>query len=164
MMNAMSNHFGVGFRREGVAQTLEIRAQCLVILDDSIVHNGHAVAGYVRVGVVRGRNAVSRPSGMRNAHGAGDRSRIDGILEDLNLTDGAQAGDPPVLDHGKAGRIVAAVLQATQTLHEDGYRVALRNHTHNSTHIGLRWRTKKGLPSVPDPDRKSNGESRTRAI
>src|SRR5258708_14097116 len=160
-MNAMSNHFGIGFRSETVAQVLKIGAECLVILDDPVVHDGDAAARDLRVGVVRGRNAMGGPSGVRNADVAADRSRVERVLENLHLADRPQTRDPTALDHGDAGRIVAAVFQATQSLHEDGNRVALRNDTHHSTHVRPAPVAEKRLPRVPDPDRKSSAGTYT---
>jgi hypothetical protein len=57
---------------------------------------------------------------MRNADVAADRSRVECILEDLHLTDGPQTRDAAAIEHGDAGRIIAPVLQATQSFHEDG--------------------------------------------
>src|SRR6266404_1253391 len=148
-MNAVCNHFGIGFRSEHVAQAFQIGAQCLVILDDPVVHDGHAVARDVRVGVVRGRNAMGGPSGMRDADVAADRSRVECVLENLHLADGPQTGDPATLEHGDARRIIAAVFQATQSLHEDGNRVALRNDTHDSTHVRLAPAAEKGCLVCP---------------
>src|ERR1700722_6783604 len=84
--------------------------------------------------IVRGRDAVRGPAGVGNADVAANRSRVERLLQDPHLADGAQAGDPSALEHGNAGRIVAAVLQAPQSFHQNGNRVALRNHTDDSTH------------------------------
>src|ERR1700722_2030726 len=102
-MNPVSDHFGIGFGSEGVAQILEARAQRFVILDDPVVHDGNAAAGDVRVGVFRGRNAVSRPASVRNTYLAGDRGRVERLLENVHLADGALASDLSVLEHGDAG-------------------------------------------------------------
>ena len=48
MMHAMRDHLGVGFRRELVAQLLQIRAQLFVVLDDAVVHDREAVMRHVR--------------------------------------------------------------------------------------------------------------------
>src|ERR1700687_1679025 len=149
MMNALCDHFGIGFGGKGVAQSFQIGAQCLVILDDPVVDDRDAVARNVRVGIVHGRDAMSRPSGVRNAHVAADRSRVERFLKNLHLTDGSQAGDPAAVEHGNAGRIVAAVLQATQSLHEDRDRVAFRNDTYDSTHAGLLPSAKKSRLVCP---------------
>ena len=146
VMNAVRDHFGIGFGGEAVAQAFEIGAQRLVILDDAVVHDRDAVARDVRVGVLRRRHAVGGPPRMRDAHVAADRGRVERILENLYLADGAQAGDPSVLEHRDTGRIVAAVFQAPQTLHENGDRVAFRNHTYDSAHLALlRCRLKRRL-------------------
>ena len=149
MMNAVCDDFGIGFRSEGVAHAFQIGAQCLVILDDPVVHDRDAVPRYLRVSVLHSRDAMSRPSGMRNAHVAADRSRVERFLKNLHLTDGSQAGDPAAVEHGDAGRIVAAVLQATQSLHEDRDRVAFRNDTYDSTHAGLFPSAKKSCLMCP---------------
>src|ERR1700731_2948881 len=120
MMNAVSNHFGIGLGGESVTQAFQSGAQCLVILDDPVVHDRHAVTRYVRVSVVRGWNAMSRPSSVRNAHVAADRSRVERILEHLDLADGPQAGNPASVEHGEAGRIVATVFETAQSFHENG--------------------------------------------
>src|SRR5882724_2327047 len=115
MMNAVSNDFGIGFRCETVTQAFEIAAQSLVILDDPVVYDRDAVAREVRVSVVRGRNAMSRPPGMGNADVAADRSRVECILQNLHLAHGPDAGDAAALEHGDAGRIVTPVFQPAQS-------------------------------------------------
>src|SRR3984885_10397620 len=77
---------------------------------------------------------MGRPTRVRNADVAADRRRIERLLQDPDLADGAQAGDLAVFEHSNAGRIIAAVLQAPQSFYENGNRVALRNDTHDSTH------------------------------
>src|SRR5271155_728548 len=149
VMNPMSDHFGIGFGGKGVAQVLETRTQRFVILDDPVVHDGNAAAGDVRVGVLHGRYAVSRPASVRNTYVTCDRGGVERLLENVHLADGALAGNLSVLEHGDAGRIVAPVLEASQTLHEDGNRVAFRNHTYDSTHILLRRPIKKGCLVCP---------------
>jgi hypothetical protein len=136
-MDAMGDDFGVGLRREHIAQAFEVRPQGLVILDDAVVHDRDAIAGNVRMGIVGGRYPVGRPARVSNADMAGDRGGVECFLQNLHLADGTQARHMTPLDHGDACGIVAAVLQAAQPLHEDGDRVALRDHTHDSTHIGL---------------------------
>src|SRR5258708_7418790 len=154
MMNAVGNDFGIGFGREGVAQAFQMGAQSFVILDDPVVHDRDTVAREMRVGVVRGRNAMSGPSSMRNADVAADRSRVERLLENFHFADGPEAGDSAGVEHGDALGIVAAVFQAAQSLHEDGNRVALCNDTHDSTHLQSAPAGKR-LLSVPESDRKS---------
>src|ERR1039458_934784 len=134
MMYAVSDDLGIGFGGEGVTQTLKIGAQHLVIFNDAVVHDRDAVAGYVRVRVVDGGDPMGRPPGVRNPDVPGDGGRVQGVLQNLDLADGAQAGDPAAFDYGDTRGVIAAVFQAPQTLHEYRYRVALRNHTHDSTH------------------------------
>src|ERR1700694_6271624 len=94
MMDAVSNHFGIGLGGEAVAQAFQIGAQCLVILDDPVVHDSDPVARYVGVSVVRGWNAMGGPAGVRDAHVPADGIRVERVLEDLDLADGASAREP----------------------------------------------------------------------
>ena len=87
-----------------------------MILDDAVVHDRDAVARYMRVRVVHGRDAVGSPSGMRYTHVAADRGRVERILQNLHLADGAQAGDPTALEHGDAGRIIPSIFEAAQAI------------------------------------------------
>ena len=85
----------------------------------------------------RGRDAVGGPAGMRDADLTADRRRVERVLQTpspCRRCAGARA--VPVIEHRQAGRIVAAILEAAQTLHEDGNRIAFGDHTHDSTHAG----------------------------
>ena len=62
MVNTVRDHLGIGFRSEGVAQAFQIGAQRLVIFDDPVVHDRHAVSRYVRMGIVSGRDARGCPA------------------------------------------------------------------------------------------------------
>ena len=43
-VDAMGNHFSIGFRSEHVAQGLQFGAQLFVVFNDAVVHDGDAVA------------------------------------------------------------------------------------------------------------------------
>src|SRR5580704_7235835 len=137
MVNTMRNDLGIRFRREAVAQALELRAQGLVIFDDAVVDNRDLAARNVRVSVFRGGHSMSSPAGMSDAYRSVDRLRIQCILQDLDLSDRAQPGQPPMVEDRDPSGVVAAVLEAAQALHQDWNRATLRDHTHDSTHIAL---------------------------
>jgi len=73
VVNAVSDHFGVGFRGEAVPQTFQIGAHRLVILDDSVVHDREPSRDMCGCALsVVGRR--ESPNGMRNAHMSADRA------------------------------------------------------------------------------------------
>jgi hypothetical protein len=74
----------------------------------------------MRVRVFRRRHAVRGPASVGDADGSVQRLRIERVLKGLDLAHRAQSGHMPVIEHRQAGRIVAAIFQTTQPLHEDG--------------------------------------------
>ena len=94
---------------------LELRLQLAEILDDAVVDDGEPV-GRVRVGVGLVRLAVGRPAGVADADGARERRLGELDLEVAQLALGAPALQPPVLQRGDAGGIVAAVFEPLQRL------------------------------------------------
>ena len=138
MMNAVSNHFGIGLGGEDVTQAFQIGAQCLVILDDPVVDDGDAVAGHVRMRISRGRHAVSGPSGVGDSHMAVDGGSGERGLERAYLAHRAHSSQlMPGRQHRKSGGIVAAVFETAQAFHQDGNGIALRDHAHYSAHVEL---------------------------
>ena len=135
MVDAMRDHFGVGFRAEGVPEVDEPGPQRLVIFDDAVVHDGDPVARDVRMRIARGRHAVGGPAGVGDADVTLNRRRGEGVLQSLDLAHRAHAGELMLLrQHGEPGRVVAAVLEAPQALDEDRNRIAFRNNTDDSAH------------------------------
>ena len=90
-VHAMRDHFGVGFRREGVAGLLQLFAQLFVILDDAVVDDREAAERDVRMRVAFRRDAVRGPARVRDADLAVRGVRFDCILQHLDLADRAQA-------------------------------------------------------------------------
>ena len=88
---------------------------------------------------------------MRDAHVALDGRDLERVLQRPDLADGA---NPRQLGGGgqnrEAGRVVAAVLEAAQSLHENGHGIPLSDHTDDSAHELLQraWGAKRVL-SVP---------------
>ena len=84
-------------------------------------HDDAARAVAMRVRVFFRRATVRRPACVAYPVESVDRLRIDRVLEICKLTGGASKGNPLGTDDGHPGRIVPAVLHATESLEKDGY-------------------------------------------
>src|SRR5205807_371741 len=75
------------------------------------------------------------PARVGDADLAGGGGLLERLIEHAHLADRAEPGEMlrPV-EHGDAGRIVAAVLEPPQTLHEDRYDIALGDCSNDSAH------------------------------
>ena len=113
----VDDDLGVGLGLEDRAFGLELGAQGAVVLDDAVVDDGDA-AGLVGVGVALGRLAVGRPAGVADAGVAADRVADEEVGEGDELADRAPALEPPLVEGGDAGAVVAAVLEALQRLED----------------------------------------------
>ena len=111
----MSDDFGIGLAFEYAALGGEFGAQFLVVLDDAVVDDGK-LAGRVRVGIGRGRRAVGRPSGMRNADIA--RRGITGqhVRQIGEPALGTAADEFAILKRTHARAVIAAVFHALEPL------------------------------------------------
>ena len=120
-LDEVGEHLGIGLRREPMALGREPVLDLGVVLDDAVVDQRElaaAVGVRVRVRVVRA--AMRRPSrvgdpGMTCRRVAveviGQVGQLAGLLLDEELAGAGQ--------HGDAGRVVAAVLEAPQALEQD---------------------------------------------
>ena len=109
----MGDDFGVGLAEEGPPVGDQLVAQRLEILDDAVVDQ-RDVVGRVRVRVVRGRRAVRRPAGVRDA----DRARR-GMAFELRdqvgeLAFGATTDELAAVDGAHAGAVVTAIFHPPQ--------------------------------------------------
>ncbi|MNP19975.1 hypothetical protein D3C76_1125290 [compost metagenome] len=112
-MNQVSNHFGVGFRHEGITALSEYFTQRLVVFDDAVMHH-HNVFRDMRVRVAFRRFTVGRPTGMGNACATVQRSFFRSLGQHVYFTEAAQTGHVPFcIDHCQTGRVVATVFQTT---------------------------------------------------
>ena len=137
-VHQMGNHLGVGLAAEHIALGLQSSTQRVVVFDDAVVHQGHAarLAGVtfavaeVRMRVVHRRCTVRGPAGVGDASAAFDVVYLHLVhqLGHPRCAAGAlqtalaavQAGGM----HCHAARVIASVLQALQTLNQDGDDVA----------------------------------------
>ena len=137
-VDEMRDHLGVGLRGEDVARGLEALAQRLVILDDAVVHDGDLAVGDMRMRVGRRRRAMRRPPRVRDPGVRRERPCI-GLRREIG---DAQGADEPlevgrggiVADDREAGRVVAAVLEPSNAVDQDGDDVPCGRRTDNAAH------------------------------
>ena len=126
----------VGFGDELVALALQLVLQIEVVLDDAVVDDDD-LAGAIAVGmgVLFGRPAVRRPARVADAVVAGERMFGDDVFELRQLARAAPELDRTVVDHGHAGRVVAAIFEPAQAVDEDRHDVLRADVTDDSAHI-----------------------------
>ena len=136
IMDPVGDALGVGIRGEAVAELLQLVAQFLVVLDDAVVDDRKTIVGDVRVRVALTRNPVCRPARVGDAD-----MGIEGLPVERRLELGDLALPPlpahdAIVEDREAGRVVTAVFQAPQALHQDGHDVALGDGSYDSAHDG----------------------------
>src|SRR3546814_329123 len=121
---------------ELVAQRGQSFTLLFVVLDDAVVHQRHAVAD-VRMRVEFRHATMRGPAGVADAQvgmealGAGGRLHFGDAAGTAHATDVAPL---PLVDHGDAGRVVAAVFEALETFDEDGNHIAIRDRADDAAH------------------------------
>ena len=147
-VHQMGDDFGVGLAFKGIALQLQLLAQLFKIFNDAVVHQSHTALAEMRVGVVHHGRAMRGPAGVRNASGA-----LDGTLRHLlgqlgHARGAAGAAQRAASMNRNATRVVAAVLQALQTLHQHRNNIAVRNPADNATHrskLSVHQHSKKAM-------------------
>jgi len=138
MVDPVGDDLGVGFRGKLVALALRFFAQLFVILDDAVVDDRDAVLGDVRVRIPLARHAVRGPAGVRDPETAVGRVCVECILQLADLAHRAQALDVVrAVQHGDAGRVVPAILEASQALDQDGDDVTVGDGSNDSAHAAF---------------------------
>jgi hypothetical protein len=133
------HHLGVGFAGELGAGRLELVPQLGEVLDDAVVDHRHPPGGVgVRVRIAVVGRTVGGPPGMAHPSATVERAGREfagdvflEVLESSRLLGDLQA--TPV-DNGDAGGVVAAVLQAAQSLDDDVERRAVADVAHDAAH------------------------------
>ena len=116
LLDQVADHLAVGIGVELVALLDQPRPQLHVVLDDAVVHGGHAgaLAGLNRVRVRLRHPAVGRPARVRQPQ----RGRMGAVAD--RIPQHLYTPDPPrdvhaAVDQRDPGRVVAAVLEPLQT-------------------------------------------------
>ena len=79
--------------------------------------------------------AVRRPARMSDAGAADQRLPLSSLRQHLHFADATQSRHVALtINDGQTGRIITAILQATQAFQQNLCDIALRYCTYNSTH------------------------------
>ena len=105
-----------------------------MVLDDAVVHDRQPVAADVRMRIALGGCAVRRPACMGDAQRPGQLGLLRQLGQRRHATHAAQAMHAAV-DHGQAGRVVAAVLELAQPFEQQRHDVAMRGCADDSAHV-----------------------------
>ncbi len=130
----MGQNLRVRLRGEGGTALLELFTERLEVLDDAVVDHDEST-GRVRVGVGVdvARLAVGRPAGVADADGSGERLEIEQTRQPIDLPLGLPDMDGAVGD-GDARRVVAPVLEPTQTVEQQRSGLPGADISHDSAH------------------------------
>ncbi|MNM97656.1 hypothetical protein D3C81_1101670 [compost metagenome] len=140
VVDQVDDDFGIGLRREHVAQVFELFTQLFVVLDDAVVHNRHITAREVWVSVAFGRRAMSSPTGVGDTQLADERLSSNGGFQLADLTDTAATLQFTLLAvNGQAGTVVPAVFEALEAFDQNGCDITLGYGTNDSTHVYCSW-------------------------
>ena len=116
----VGQHLGVGVGGQVDPVLAQSRAQRRGVVEDAVVHDGHAARGVgVRVGVGVGGGAVRGPAGVPDAEATLEAARQ--VVGEVTHPPGALGQPQRVLaaaEHGDPGRVVAAVLEPGEALEE----------------------------------------------
>lgn len=113
----LRDDLGVGLRGELSPSRDQFVLDLGKVLDDAVVHDGNAI-GEMGVRIAFRRCAMRRPAGVSDADRSGERFFGKPRLEIDQLALRPPAIQPPVEDGGDAGRIIAAILEPLQCLHQ----------------------------------------------
>src|SRR5688572_7260005 len=112
----------------------------------------------MRMRVALGGDTVRGPARVRDAYLAVRRIRLDGVLQDLHLADRAQALQlGGAVQNRDSRRVVPAVFEPSQPLHQDGDHIALSDGSDDAAHLTVSG--KLGGASLPEAPGGTQGEN-----
>jgi hypothetical protein len=156
VVDQMGDDLAVGLRLEGAPCGLHLLAKQPEILDDAVVDQRHS-ADDVGMGVADRWSAVGRPARMGDPDRSGERTGGELGGEIVELAFGAAALEPAVQDRADPRRIIAAIFEPPQTLHEpvghflspDDADDAAHVFLLTSRHAGAGWHPSENSPWGP---------------
>ena len=115
---------------------LQHLAQLHEVFDDAVLHDGKlAVVAHVRVGVRLRRRAVRCPARMAKADIAVKIATVMRFGQQiLDLAAGLGKLDRAAVEHGDAGRVIAAVFELLQPFEKDRRSLLRADVSNDSTH------------------------------
>ncbi len=136
-LDQVSDDFGIGFCREGVALFDQLFLQAEIVLNNAVVYDddlSRAVA--MRMRILFGGTSMGSPTSVADAVGAVERLKTDGLFQVAQLAFGAaQLQFVPIAGHGNSSRVVTAVLEAPEPLNDDWNHFLLTDISDNATHV-----------------------------
>src|SRR5215469_4394655 len=109
-----------------------------MVLDDAVMDYRQPVARDVRMRVALARHSMGGPAGVGDTDLAVGWGLLERIVEHAHLTNGAQPGEAfRAVEDGNTRRIVAAIFEPPQPLHQDRYDITLSNRSDDSAHDPL---------------------------
>ena len=131
----VGDDFRIRFRLEVIPFLEEFFLQFHVVFDDAVVDDGE-ITFFIRMGMgvdIR-RTAMSCPTGMADADRADDRMSLYGFSQvDQTACLFADSNGAVMID-GDTGRIITAVFQLCQTIHQKICCFSVSDVTYNTTH------------------------------
>ena len=119
-LDQVRHDLAVGFGGEVVALTCKLALELEIVLDDAVVNqHGSARAVPVRMRVAGGRFAVRGPPRMADAIRTIERIVVDGVNQMRQLSRAPADFDRLLLRQRNAGRVVPAILEASQPVEEN---------------------------------------------
>ena len=121
---------------EHEALSLQHLAQLHEVFDDAVLHDGElAVIAHVRVGIRLRRRAVRCPARMAEADIAVKVATVMRFGQQiLDLAAGLGKLDRAAVEHGDAGRVIAAVFELLQPFEKNRRSLLRADVSNNSTH------------------------------
>ena len=148
LLEPVGRDLGVGVGGHLHALGLEAAAELGEVLDDAVVHQGHAARPpEVGVRVAVGRRAVRGPAGVADAGRDGRERRVgDGLLEVGELAGALVGDDRPGVDERDPRGVVSPVLQPAEPLDDDALGRPGPHISHDSAHEGGVYRQAAAHP------------------
>ena len=129
----MRDHFGIRLGFEPVPRVFQTPFMGQVIFNNAVVHDDD-VSGTMGMGVLLGRFAMRGPSRMPDPDRSGEMLFFQGFFQVKQFADASTDLDPAMLQHRNPRRIIAAILQPPQALHEHAGGIVVPDISYNSTH------------------------------
>jgi hypothetical protein len=114
----------------------QLGAQRREVLDDAVVNDGDAMTE-MWMGVAFRRRPMGGPPGVADADLAGQRFFAELAIKIGELAFGPAAIEMPVMYGGDTGRIISAVFQPLERIHQQRSHLALANYPDYAAHAFL---------------------------